>query len=148
MSKLIENKQIIHIVTEVVVIAGIVFYFSSKNKKLSEQIEDLSQRLEDQEEMIQNHEQVIRQLVSAVNNRPPPPQQAPPVQKKSRRTPRTTTHRPRAATRQVQPTVTFEDNEEVAESKSLSSSEDDSDLDNEIAEELSELKAVTEEKSS
>ena len=52
MSKLLENKQIIHIAAEILVLVGITFYFSSKNKKLSEHIEDLSQRLEDQEDLI------------------------------------------------------------------------------------------------
>ena len=43
------------------------FTFSSKNKKLSNHIEDISQRLEDQEDVIQKHEQIIRQLVQAIN---------------------------------------------------------------------------------
>jgi hypothetical protein len=62
MSKLIENKQIIHIATEIIVILGVTFYFSSKNKKLLEHIEDLSQRLEEQEDLIQKHEHIIKQL--------------------------------------------------------------------------------------
>ena len=68
MSKLLENKQIIHIATEIVVLIGITFYFSSKNKKLLSHIEDLSQRLEDQEDLIQKHEQIIKQLFNTVNN--------------------------------------------------------------------------------
>jgi len=68
MSKLIENKQIIHIATEIIVILGVTFYFSSKNKKLLEHIEDLSQRLEEQEDLIQKHEQIIKQLVNAINS--------------------------------------------------------------------------------
>ena len=46
MSKILENKQIIHIATEIVALMGIIFYFSSKNKKLLAHIEDLSQKHE------------------------------------------------------------------------------------------------------
>jgi hypothetical protein len=68
MSALLQNKQIAHVATEIVVLLGITFYFSSKNKKLLEHIEDLSQRLEDQEDSIQKHDQIIKQLVQIVNN--------------------------------------------------------------------------------
>jgi hypothetical protein len=54
--KILNNKQIIHIVTEVVVLIGIIFYFSSKNRKLLSHIEDLSQRLEEQEDILQKHD--------------------------------------------------------------------------------------------
>lgn len=70
MTKLFENKQIIHIAIEVIIIAGIVFYFSSKNKKLLQHIENLSQRLEEQDELLQKHEKIINQLVIKINNRP------------------------------------------------------------------------------
>jgi hypothetical protein len=40
MSKFLENKQIIHIVSEVVIIAGVLFYISSSNKRLTEQINE------------------------------------------------------------------------------------------------------------
>ena len=59
MSKILENKQIIHIATEIVALMGIIFYFSSKNKKLLSHIEDLSQRLEEQEDLIQKHEKMM-----------------------------------------------------------------------------------------
>ena len=73
MSKLVENKQLIHIGTEVVVLVGLTFYFSQKNKKLIGHIEDLAQRVEDQEDMLQKHEQIIRKLVETLNNRSPTP---------------------------------------------------------------------------
>jgi len=63
-----ETKQIVHIATEIVILLGIVFYFSSKNKKLIEHIEELSNRLDEQEDTIQKHEQIIRQLVQKVNS--------------------------------------------------------------------------------
>lgn len=156
MSKLLENKQIIHIATEIVALIGIIFYFSSKNKKLLEHIEDLSQRLEDQEDLIQKHEQIIRQLVQAVNNRGHPPSPSPqpskPKHVKRKKTP-STPKRPLARPPRQQPDkppVSFEDNEEVEETyepqpvKSAAvveeySSDEDSDLDAEIADELEEL---------
>ena len=162
MSKLLENKQIIHIATEIVVLIGITFYFSSKNKKLSTHIEDLSQRLEEQEDLIQNHERIIRQLVQAMNSQngaSKPVSQQPPKKGKSGvkfKTP-SPQSRPQHQSRQVSPprqerqvspersqspVQVFEDNEEIEEQKQTVeeySSEDDSDLDDEIAEELQEL---------
>lgn len=81
MSKLLENPQIIHIISEVVVFIGITFYFSQKNKKLMNHINDLTQRLEDQEDIIQKHEQLILKLMNSVDElqkiNQQPPQQAP-----------------------------------------------------------------------
>jgi len=68
MPKLLENKQLIHIVSELVILLGITFYFSRKIKKLSSQIEDLALKIEEQDDIIQKHEQIIRSLVEYVNN--------------------------------------------------------------------------------
>ena len=57
----------IHIASEMVVLSGLTFYFSQKNKKLKGHIEDLAQRIEEQEDLLQQHEQVIRKLVDYVN---------------------------------------------------------------------------------
>lgn len=75
MPKLLDNKQIIHIVVEIVIILGIFFYFSQKNKKLMKHINDLTQRLEEQEDIIQKHEQMINKLAEMIenNNRKPSP---------------------------------------------------------------------------
>ena len=64
MSKFLENKQMVHIISETVVLIGMTFYFSQKNKKLTEKIEALSQRLEEQEDLIQKHDGIIRKLDS------------------------------------------------------------------------------------
>ena len=66
MSKLLENKQIIHIISEIVVITGITIYFSQQTKKLKSHINDLTQRIDDQDEIIQTHEKKIAQLISTV----------------------------------------------------------------------------------
>jgi hypothetical protein len=168
MSKLLENKQIIHIATEIVAMVGIVFYFSSKNKKLLVHIEDLSQRLEDQENLIQRHEQIIKQLVQTINNRViPPTHQTQPVSVKNNNNQKSRLGKVKnnvktnpVKTNPVKtnpvntnpvkksfgrPHVTFNDNEHVEEQYTTQpesddgSSDDDKELDAEIADELEEL---------
>lgn len=63
-NKLFDNKQLIHIASEVVVLLGMAFYFSSKNKALQSHIENLAQRLEEQEDRIQKLENIIQQMSS------------------------------------------------------------------------------------
>lgn len=64
--KLFDNKQLLHIGAEVVVLLGLTFYFSSKNKKLVEHIENLSQRMEEQEDKIQKLELKLQQLTQVI----------------------------------------------------------------------------------
>lgn len=66
-SKFIDNKQMIHIACEVVVLLGVTFYFSSKNKRLMSHIEELAQTIEQQEDRIQKLEQGMGQLTSEVS---------------------------------------------------------------------------------
>ena len=160
MSKILENKQIIHIATEIVALMGIIFYFSSKNKKLLAHIEDLSQRLEEQEDLIQKHEKIIKQLVQIVNKNGTvqPKQPIQPTQQSS-----TPVAHPvvRSKTKNIQKSKPLNEknttqsknnnnnnnNEEVEEKftpkeqlqEQLSDDDDDSDLDAEIADELDEL---------
>ena len=69
MSKIFENKTfLIHIAAEIIIIIGVSFYFSQKNKKLMGHINDLIQRIEDQEDMLQKHEQLIINLNNAIND--------------------------------------------------------------------------------
>ena len=64
-----DNKyQIIHIVSEVVVLAGLFFYINTKNKKLINRINELTQRLEEQEDIIQKHENMLLKLISVVDD--------------------------------------------------------------------------------
>jgi hypothetical protein len=60
MSKLLENKDTVRIVVESVVLLGVVFYFSNKNKKMMEHIGDLTQRLEEQEDRIEKLEKLMK----------------------------------------------------------------------------------------
>ena len=71
-----ENKHIIHIISEIVVLFGITFYFNQQNQKLKSYIEDLAQRMEEQEDALKRQEEIIKSLASLVNNistRQPPP---------------------------------------------------------------------------
>ena len=149
MTKLLENKQIIHIATEIVVLIGITFYFSSKNKKLYGHIEDLYQRLEEQEDLIQKHEQMITKLMHLINSiREDVKSQ--PVNFSAQKT-----KNGKKSSNKIQnskylrqnieqsnnliskPTVSFKD-EENNDTEELTS-ENESDLDAEIADELKEL---------
>ncbi len=69
MSKFLDSKmQLIHITSEIVVLGGLTFYFSQKNRQLMSHIEGLATRLEEQEDLIQKHEQIIKKLVEYVNS--------------------------------------------------------------------------------
>lgn len=72
MSKFFENnKQIIHIATEIVVLIGLTFYFSQQNRTLRKHIEDLAQRIEDQEDVIKKLEDLMKQqgfMLSQLHN--------------------------------------------------------------------------------
>ena len=74
-----ENKQLVHIASEVVIAIGLTFYFNQQNKKLKGYIEDLVQRVEEQEDLLQKHEQIIRKLVERINQMPMVPSQTEPV---------------------------------------------------------------------
>ena len=67
MAKMFENKQIIHIAAEIIVIGGLTFYFNQKHKKVVKQVEELNQRLEQQNMILQKHEQIIQRLVNTFN---------------------------------------------------------------------------------
>ena len=67
MTSFIENKQLIHVATEIVVGLSVTFYFNQQNKKLKSYIDVLSQRIEEQEEEIQKHSEIIEKLLK-VNN--------------------------------------------------------------------------------
>ena len=135
MSKILDNKQIIHIATEAVIIIGIIIYFSSKNKKLYSHIEDLSKRLEDQEEIIQKHELIIKQLVQSINTRNTVTK--PPLQTKKGKS-NINIHTKPKKHNNVHIQVLDED-EEIIENTDDSQDDNDSDLDDEIKEELKEL---------
>jgi septal ring factor EnvC (AmiA/AmiB activator) len=64
--KMPDKMQMIHIASEAVVALGMMFYFSSKNRKLQGYIEEISQRLEDQETTIQTLQQNVSTLETSI----------------------------------------------------------------------------------
>ena len=65
--ELLENKQLVHIASEVVALVGLAFYFSSKNKQLLTHIEELSQRMEDQEDALQRVETTLQKVTQRLD---------------------------------------------------------------------------------
>ena len=63
MNRILENKQIIHMVSEVVIIASISYFFYQKNRKLSQEIENLAQLLQEQQNILDKHENLIKKLL-------------------------------------------------------------------------------------
>ena len=61
-----DNKQIIHIATEVITIIGLTIYFSRQNKILRESIEVLTNNYNEQTEIIKKHEDMINNLLETV----------------------------------------------------------------------------------
>ena len=75
-----DNKQIIHIATEVITIVGLSIYFSRQNKKLFDSIEILTKSLNEQNEIIQKHENMINKLVETIQELIARPQMQPQMQ--------------------------------------------------------------------
>ena len=155
MSTILEKKHMIHILTEVVVLVALTFYFSSKNKKLLEHIEDLSKRLEEQEEIVQNHEKIIQQLVENVNkNKEVYKKQSPSNLKYTKQSNRKNKDKVLLENKKNIQDMFYTQDEDVKpklknknsneEKIKLISDSDTSDLDNEIAEELDELNVNSE----
>ena len=130
MSTILKNKQMIHIATEAIALIGLAYYFSSKNKKLLEHIEDLAQRLEEQEDMIKKHEEIIIQLIQTVNNRH---MSNTPILKPMKQPMK----QPMKPKNTLPEQSRYKENETVQEVDSDGS--EDSDLDADIAEELQDL---------
>lgn len=63
---IMENTQIIHIVVEIVLMIGLVFYYNAKLKGIVGYIEDLAQQLEEKENRIQKLENTIQQMSVAL----------------------------------------------------------------------------------
>ena len=71
MSKVIENKQLLHIVSEVIILIGLSLYFHRKTKRLTDHVNALIKKADEHDEIIQRHEQIIRQLVGILNQKTP-----------------------------------------------------------------------------
>lgn len=67
MVKFLENNHITHIISEFVILMGLIFWFKRQNCNLMSHIDDLSHRMEEQEEHIQKHEEIIKKLINTIN---------------------------------------------------------------------------------
>lgn len=64
----LENRQLAHILTEVIVLMSVIFWVSRKHSIIMNHIDDLSQRVEEHEDMLKTHDDVINKIVGYINN--------------------------------------------------------------------------------
>jgi len=134
------NKQLMHIVGELAVAAGLVFWFSSKTKKLSCQIEELTNRIDEQDEQIQK---LQASLVSLNNMLSKLSRQQQQEVKTERKKDKVQSENNKVKTKPVTPpkTVSFVNKIEPIEEEDENAT--DSDIDDEIRTELQELEIDT-----
>ena len=143
----------IHIVSEIIALVGITFYFNQKNKKMLEHINDLSKKVEEQHNLLQKHEQVIKEMLEFISQQNHPIIEQPVSTKQldtskiRKKLPIKEIHTkpPLKVPKFVKPEPTkVSFNDEILKSsrrviESEESEEEESDLDAELAEELEEL---------
>ena len=67
LNNITENKQqMVHIITELLVMGGIVYYFNQKHKKFISEIQELNDKVEEHENALQTNEMNIRKIVEVV----------------------------------------------------------------------------------
>ena len=66
MSKLFDNKQLLHVVAEVVILLSLTYNISSKFKTVRSYIDDICHRLDEQEEIIETQNKKIETLTNEV----------------------------------------------------------------------------------
>jgi predicted RND superfamily exporter protein len=62
-----DTKQILHIITEIIVVVSITIYFVNKNNQMLKHIEELEAKIKQQEEILQNHDNLILKIMNTVN---------------------------------------------------------------------------------
>lgn len=65
------TSQVVHIVSEIVVLLSITGYFMNENRKLVSRIDSLSKKLEDQEEKLEKHDSVILDILKHLETNKP-----------------------------------------------------------------------------
>jgi hypothetical protein len=63
----LENRQIVHLVSEIIVISTVIYWFQKKTNDFAIQLNNMSKKLEEQSLVINRHEQMISQLVGLVD---------------------------------------------------------------------------------
>jgi hypothetical protein len=82
MSKLFDNKQLLHIASEIVIIGGLSYYINNKLKIANTNMANFNSKLEELEELIKVQQKQIQDLTNnlniikkkILNQHPPPPQ--------------------------------------------------------------------------
>ena len=142
------NKNVIHIACEILAFTGIVIYFYKRTKTLENQIKELATRLEEQDENIKKHEDILKKIVANMNSKKTEPapvtRQAVPVKKPEvthvkKPEPPTIVFKSQPNLRTLDILDTFNNTTEPSIVELAEENEED--LDNEIQEELSELKS-------
>ena len=81
----LESRQLVHVMSEVVVMFSMIFYFSSKISNLNKKILLQDSKIDDLEKIIQEHHKLIKkiqsnqaspQTVPSHPSRPPPPRRS------------------------------------------------------------------------
>jgi len=137
MSKMMENKQMIHIVSEIIVLGGLIYYFNQKNKKLLSHIQDLSRKIEEQEGILQKHEEIIIKISEFINQQKNI--STPIIKKIPLKENRTKKSEPIKVSFKKESSPIKNKIVQRVEEISSSEEEEESDLDAELAEELEEL---------
>ena len=134
---MMENKQMIHIVSEIIVLGGLIYYFNQKNKKLLSHIQDLSRKIEEQEGILQKHEEIIIKISEFINQQKNI--STPIIKKIPLKENRTKKSEPIKVSFKKESSPIKNKIVQRVEEISSSEEEEESDLDAELAEELEEL---------
>lgn len=154
------NFNVIHIIVEVAALCGVAVYFTNKINGLKKQVDELTQRLEEQEETIQKHEEILKKLISirqqqVANYRSPSPMMvhAPPLSSSCVggvcALPNAEKVEPKVPVQQIQPRAQeivkpVATTPNMTETLPTISEVSEVNLDEELKDELSELKVETE----
>jgi len=135
------NKQLMHIAGELAVAAGLIFWFSSKTKKLTSHVEELTNRMDEQDEQIQKLQASVVSLNNMLSKLSRQQQQE--VVRTERKKEKVQPENNKVKTKPVNPpkTVSFVNKIQPIEEEDENAT--DSDIDDEIRTELQELELDT-----
>lgn len=68
MNSLVQNKQLIHVAAEVLVIGGMAVYFQKKNTAMQSELDQIKERCSSYEKLLNEHSTTIKQIVNQINN--------------------------------------------------------------------------------
>lgn len=65
---MLDKKQIVHIIVEIVILALISVYFMNQNKKLRKEMESVTNQCKNLSNIVQDHDNILSYLIKKVNN--------------------------------------------------------------------------------